>query len=72
MRPLLAVWLEECLALCMEDVFGLEWATPRCSQFMRHMYVWVSLEKLGEWGVAFELMEQRVGDLIITAPGAYH
>ncbi len=56
----------------MEDVFGLEWATPRCSQFMRHMYVWVSLEKLGEWGVAFELMEQRVGDLIITAPGAYH
>jgi hypothetical protein len=36
------------------------------------MSVWVSLEILTQWGVAFELVEQRPGDLIITAPGAYH
>ncbi len=24
------------------------------------------------WGIAFELVEQRASDLIITAPGAYH
>ncbi len=71
-RPSSAARLEACLALCMEEMFGLEWATPRCSQFVRHMSVWVSLEKLGEWRVAFELVEQRAGNLIITASGANH
>jgi hypothetical protein len=36
------------------------------------MSVWVGLEALEEWGVDYEVAEQRPGELVITAPGTYH
>jgi hypothetical protein len=44
----------------------------RCSQFMRHVSQWVSLGALKAWSIPYTLVEQRMGDLIMTAPCAYH
>jgi hypothetical protein len=44
----------------------------RCSQFMRHVSQWVSLGALKAWSIPYTLVEQRPGDLIVTAPCAYH
>ncbi len=43
-----------------------------CSQFARHCPLWVNLGALRAWGIPFHVVEQRQGDLIVTAPGAYH
>jgi hypothetical protein len=39
---------------------------------MRHVSQWVSLGALKAWSIPDMLVEQRTGDLIVTAPGAYH
>jgi hypothetical protein len=70
--PSSAAHLEACLATYAGEVLGPQHEVPQCSQFVRHMSVWVGLEALNKWGVAYELAEQRPGDLVITAPGTYH
>ncbi len=46
---------------------------PRaCSQFVRHMSVWVPVETLDRWDIRYTALEQLPGDLVVTAPGSYH
>jgi hypothetical protein len=45
---------------------------PPCSQFVRHMSVWVPVEALEHWGIRYVGVEQRCGELVVVAPGAYH
>jgi jumonji domain-containing protein 2 len=47
-------------------------ARPPCSQFVRHMSAWVLVEVLEWWDIAYIGVEQRPGELVVTAPGAYH
>jgi hypothetical protein len=47
-------------------------ARPPCSQFVRHMSVWVPVEVLERWGIAHVGIKQRPGDLFVMAPSAYH
>jgi hypothetical protein len=44
----------------------------RCSQYMRHVSLWVSLGALKVWSIPYALVEQRMGGLIVTAFCAYH
>jgi hypothetical protein len=44
---------------------------PPCSQFVRHMSVWVPVEALDRWGIRYVGVEQRRGELVVIAPGAY-
>ncbi len=46
-------------------------ARPPCSQFVRHMSVWVPVEVLQRWDIACIGVEQRPGELLVTAPGTY-
>ncbi len=66
--------LEKCLWGNLGARWGAPWQQrpPACSQFMRHLGVWVSPGALCGWDVNFELVEQRPGELMVTAPGAYH
>ncbi len=43
-----------------------------CSQFLRHASVWVPLDVLDLWDIRYTTVEQRPGELVVTAPGAYH
>jgi hypothetical protein len=43
-----------------------------CSQAVRHMSVWVPAATLDRWHVRYTRVEQRAGELVVTAPGAYH
>jgi hypothetical protein len=70
--PSSAALVESCLATYIPEMWGPKQQVPCCSQFVRHMSVWVALETLNEWGISYEVVEQRPGDLIITVPGAYH
>jgi hypothetical protein len=72
-QPSLGPALKACLATYLEDVWGVAHSNPPCcSQFVRHMSIWVGLKALDAWGIKYEVVEQRPGELIITAPGAYH
>ncbi len=43
-----------------------------CSQFMRHRPAWVPVDVLDRWDIRYKRVEQRPGELVVTAPGAYH
>jgi hypothetical protein len=43
-----------------------------CSQFARHRPMWVPIATLACWDIGYTLVEQRQGELVVTAPGAYH
>ncbi len=62
--------LEKCLWPYVRQLWG--WRRPRCAQFVRHLSVWVALEALADWDVEYTLVEQRAGECMVTAPGAYH
>jgi hypothetical protein len=64
--------LEKCLWGYMSNRWGLGWERPRCSQFVRHLSVWVSLGALKSWDIDYELVKQQPGELMVTAPEAYH
>jgi hypothetical protein len=36
------------------------------------MSLWVPVEVLDQWDIRYTLVKQRPGDLVVTAPGAYH
>lgn len=42
------------------------------AQFMRHLALIISPQKLAEWEIDFLIVIQRPGELIITFPFAYH
>jgi hypothetical protein len=48
-----------------------EGARPPCSQFVRHMSVWVPVEVLERWDIAHVGVEQRPSDLFVTASGTH-
>ena len=43
-----------------------------CSQFLRHLSLWIPPRTLDSWGVGYTRIIQKPGDLVVTAPGAYH
>jgi hypothetical protein len=47
-------------------------SADRCSQFLRHKSVWVPLDVLDLWDIRYTTVVQKKGDLVVTAPGAYH
>jgi hypothetical protein len=64
--------LEKCLWNYLSTLWGSGWDRPRCSQFVRHLGVWVSLGALKSWDIDFEIVRQLPGELMVTAPEAYH
>jgi jumonji domain-containing protein 2 len=65
--------LERCLRRYIGALWGPQWrGGPRCSQFVRHLAVWVPQAALQRWGISYDVVEQRPGELMVTAPGAYH
>jgi hypothetical protein len=64
--------LEKCLCNYLSALWGSQWQRPRCSQFMRHLGVWVSLGALRSWDIDYEIVKQRPGELMVTAPETYH
>ncbi|KAG8162853.1 hypothetical protein KVR01_007331 [Diaporthe batatas] len=45
---------------------------PRCGQWLRHLNILVSPEKLTEQGIRFDLILAGPGDMVVTAPHQYH
>jgi hypothetical protein len=45
---------------------------PPCSQFVRHMSVWVPVEVLERWAITYVGVEQQPGELVVTALGSYY
>ena len=45
---------------------------PSCSQFVRHLSLWTPVQTLERWGIRHTRIKQRPGQLVVTAPGAYH
>jgi hypothetical protein len=43
-----------------------------CRQFVRHQSLWVPVEVLNLWDIRYTALEQKVGELVVTASGAYH
>ncbi|OAA42293.1 Transcription factor jumonji/aspartyl beta-hydroxylase [Cordyceps fumosorosea ARSEF 2679] len=43
-----------------------------CSQFVRHLSVFVPLYKLKAWDVDFSIVDQRAGEAVITFEDTYH
>jgi hypothetical protein len=43
-----------------------------CRQFMRHLSFWVPVEVLTQWDIRYTALQQTAGELVVTAPGAYH
>lgn len=43
-----------------------------CSQFVRHLNVFVPVSTLEAWGIEFFVIDQRAGDAIITLENTYH
>ncbi len=71
--PALAPRLEYHLKRAILERWSAAWkADMGCAQFIRHAVLWVSLGVLEAWGVAYSVVEQQAGDLMVTAPGAYH
>lgn len=64
--------LEDHLRRYYQLKFGPFWTRPRCSQFVRHLSLWVPPALLKNWGVQYTMVEQQPGDLVITAPDSYH
>jgi hypothetical protein len=42
-----------------------------CSRFVRHQSLWVPVEVLALWDICYTTLQQKVGELVIAAPGAY-
>jgi hypothetical protein len=64
--------LEKYLWGYMSAQWGPGWDRPRCSQFVRHLGVWVSLGALQSWNIDYLIVKQMPGELMVTAPEAYH
>ncbi|KAH8747965.1 hypothetical protein F5883DRAFT_697773 [Diaporthe sp. PMI_573] len=45
---------------------------PRCGQWVRHLNILISPEKLAEMDIRFDLVLAGPGDMVITSPGQYH
>lgn len=45
---------------------------PRCGQWVRHLNLLVSPQKLKEMDIRFDLVLAGPGDMVITTPGQYH
>lgn len=43
-----------------------------CSQFVRHLNALLSPRLLEEWGIEFDIVTCRAGEMVVTLPGAYH
>ncbi len=43
-----------------------------CRQFVRHLSLWVPVEVLTQWDIRYTALKQEAGELVVTAPGAYH
>ncbi|KAI9831165.1 MAG: lysine (K)-specific demethylase [Phylliscum demangeonii] len=54
-----------------QEIWTKRCGPPRCSQFARHLSLWVPLETLALWEVPFTFVVLRAGEVIVTAPGAY-
>ena len=67
-RDLLESHLRDRFGRC----FGRKWTKPRCGQFVRHMDLWVPVATLAAWGVRHQVVKQRAGQIMVTAPWAYH
>ncbi|EON69796.1 hypothetical protein W97_09059 [Coniosporium apollinis CBS 100218] len=46
--------------------------TTACSQFVRHKNLVLSPSLLDRWGISYQVVECRAGELVVTLPGAYH
>jgi hypothetical protein len=40
-----------------------------CRQFVRHQSLWVPVEVLTMWDIRYTTLQQKAGQLVITAPG---
>ena len=43
-----------------------------CSQFVRHLNIFIPVSKLKAWGIEFSIADQRAGEAIITFEDTYH
>lgn len=43
-----------------------------CSQFVRHLSIFIPVSKLTEWEIPFFVIDQRAGDAIVTFEDTYH
>jgi hypothetical protein len=55
----------------MRLVVGGEYGDSRCSQFIRHMRVWIQTEVLKSWGIQFFEVTQHAQELVFFFPGTY-
>jgi hypothetical protein len=64
--------LEKCLWGYVGALWETRWNQPRCSPFVRHLDVRVSLSALGSWVIDYKLVKQQPGELMVMAPETYH
>ncbi|EOD47505.1 putative transcription factor jumonji aspartyl beta-hydroxylase protein [Neofusicoccum parvum UCRNP2] len=43
-----------------------------CSQFVRHLDALLSPRLLEKWGIEYDIVTCRAGEMVVTLPGAYH
>jgi hypothetical protein len=52
--------------------YNSEIPTPLCSQFIRHLRIWISPDTLKEWGIDFLEITQEKYQLLFIFPGSYY
>ncbi len=63
--------LEQQLLVLRAARYPPQFKTPPCSQFARHLGVWVPLERLSTWGIEYTVVQQHPGELVVLMPGVY-
>lgn len=56
----------------VERLYPSEAKPDRCGQWLRHLNILVTPEKLIAMGIGFDLILAGPGDMVITAPGQYY
>ncbi|CAG9986420.1 unnamed protein product [Clonostachys byssicola] len=63
---------EERIRKEIAEMRGEDAKTSHCGQFVRHERLYFSRSLLEEWGIAYTIVDQKAGEVVVTLPGTYH